>query len=292
MAMSLKGKTIFITGASRGIGLAIGERCARDGANIVIAAKSDTPDPRLEGTIHTAAETIEKAGGQALAVKCDIRHEEEVEAAVAAAVDRFGGIDAVINNASAIFPRGTADTPMKRYDLMHQVNGRGTFLTTQKCLPHLMKAENPHIIALAPPLDMRGLWFGPHVAYTSAKYQMSLCVLGWGEEFKGKIGANAIWPRTAVATAAISNVLAGEEAMKNCRKPEILADTAYAVLNKPAAEFTGNFIIDDTFLWEEGERDLDKYSYDPEIELLPDFFVPDDVPAPPGVKIMNVTLGH
>jgi len=290
--MSLKGKTIFITGASRGIGLAIGERCARDGANIVIAAKSDTPDPRLEGTIHTAAETIEKAGGQALAVKCDIRHEEEVEAAVAAAVDRFGGIDAVINNASAIFPRGTADTPMKRYDLMHQVNGRGTFLTTQKCLPHLLKAENPHIIALAPPLDMRGLWFGPHVAYTSAKYQMSLCVLGWGEEFKGKIGANAIWPRTAVATAAISNVLAGEEAMKNCRKPEILADTAYAVLNKPAAEFTGNFIIDDTFLWEEGERDLDKYSYDPEIELLPDFFVPEDVPAPPGVKIMNVTLGH
>jgi citronellol/citronellal dehydrogenase len=292
MAMSLKGKTIFITGASRGIGLAIGERCARDGANIVIAAKSDTPDPRLEGTIHTAAETIEKAGGQALAVKCDIRHEEEVEAAVAAAVDRFGGIDAVINNASAIFPRGTADTPMKRYDLMHQVNGRGTFLTTQKCLPHLMKAENPHIIALAPPLDMRGLWFGPHVAYTSAKYQMSLCILGWGEEFKGKIGANAIWPRTAVATAAISNVLAGEEAMKNCRKPEILADTAYAVLNKPSAEFTGNFIIDDTFLWEEGERDLDKYSYDPEIELLPDFFVPEDVPAPPGVKIMNVSLGH
>ena len=290
--MSLKGKTIFITGASRGIGLAIGERCARDGANIVIAAKSDTPDPRLEGTIHTAAETIEKAGGQALAVKCDIRHEEEDEAAVAAAVDRFGGIDAVINNASAIFPRGTADTPMKRYDLMHQVNGRGTFLTTQKCLPYLMKAENPHIIALAPPLDMRGLWFGPHVAYTSAKYQMSLCILGWGEEFKGKIGANAIWPRTAVATAAISNVLAGEEAMKNCRKPEILADTAYAVLNKPAAEFTGNFIIDDTFLWAEGERDLDKYSYDPEIELLPDFFVPEDVPAPPGVKIMNVTLGH
>ena len=273
--MSLKGKTIFITGASRGIGLAIGERCARDGANIVIAAKSDTPDPRLEGTIHTAAETIAKAGGQALAVKCDIRHEEEVEAAVAAAVDRFGGIDAVINNASAIFPRGTADTPMKRYDLMHQVNGRGTFLTTQKCLPHLLKAENPHIIALAPPLDMRGLWFGPHVAYTSAKYHMSLCVLGWGEEFKGRIGANAIWPRTAVATAAISNVLAGQEAMKNCRKPEILADTAYAVLNKPAAEFTGNFIIDDTFLWEEGERDLDKYSYDPEIELLPDFFVPE-----------------
>ena len=290
--MSLQGKTIFITGASRGIGLAIGERCARDGANIVIAAKSDTPDPRLEGTIHTAAEAIEKAGGQALAVKCDIRHEDEVEAAVEAAVARFGGIDAVVNNASAIYPRPTPDVPMKRYDLMHQVNGRGTFLTTQKCLPHLMKAENPHILALAPPLDMRGLWFGPHVAYTSAKYQMSLCILGWGEEFKGRIGANAIWPRTAVATAAISNVLAGEDAMKNCRRPEILADTAYAVLNKPAAEFTGNFIIDDTFLWDEGERDLDKYAYDPSIELLPDFFVPEDVPAPPGVKIMNVSMGH
>lgn len=290
--MSLKGKTIFITGASRGIGLAIGERCARDGANIVIAAKSDTVDPRLEGTIHTAAAAIEAAGGQALAVKCDIRDEAQVEAAVAAAVDRFGGIDAVINNASAIYPRGTADVPMKRYDLMHQVNGRGTFLTTQKCLPHLMKAENPHIIALAPPLDMRGMWFGSHVAYTSAKYQMSLCILGWGEEFKGKIGANAIWPRTAVATAAISNVLANDEAMKNCRKPEILADTAYKVLNKPAADFTGNFLIDDSFLWEEGERDLDQYSYDPSIELLPDFFVPEEPAAPPGVKIMNVTLGH
>lgn len=290
--MSLKGKTIFITGASRGIGLAIGERCARDGANIVIAAKSDTVDPRLEGTIHTAAAAIEAAGGQALAVKCDIRDEAQVEAAVAAAVDRFGGIDAVINNASAIYPRGTADVPMKRYDLMHQVNGRGTFLTTQKCLPHLMKADNPHIIALAPPLDMRGMWFGPHVAYTSAKYQMSLCILGWGEEFKGKIGANAIWPRTAVATAAISNVLANDEAMKNCRKPEILADTAYKVLNKPAADFTGNFLIDDSFLWEEGERDLDQYSYDPSIELLPDFFVPEEPAAPPGVKIMNVTLGH
>lgn len=290
--MSLKGKTIFITGASRGIGLAIAKRCARDGANIVIAAKSDKKHPKLEGTIHSAAEAVEAAGGQALAVKCDIREEAEVEAAVEAAVARFGGIDAVINNASAIYPRGTADVPMKRYDLMHGVNGRGTFLTTQKCLPHLMKAANPHIIALAPPLDMRAMWFGPHVAYTSAKYQMSLCILGWGEEFKGRIGANAIWPRTAVATAAIANVLADQEAMRNCRKPEILADTAYKVLLKPAADFTGHFLIDDTFLWEEGERDLDQYSYQPDIELLPDFFVPDYVPAPPGVKIMNVSLGH
>ncbi|WP_417477467.1 SDR family oxidoreductase [Maricaulis sp.] len=290
--MSLKNKTIFITGASRGIGLAIAERCARDGANIVIAAKSDTEQATLEGTIHSAAKAVEAAGGQALAVKCDIRDEAQVEAAVAAAADRFGGIDAVINNASAIFPRGTGDVPMKRYDLMHQVNGRGTFMVTQKCLPWLEKAENPHIIALSPPLDMRPMWFGPHVAYTSAKYQMSLCILGWGEEFKGRIAANAIWPRTAVATAAISNILADDEAMKSCRKPEILAETAYRVLTKPAASFTGNFLIDDSFLYDEGERDFEQYSYVPGIELLPDFFVPEDVPAPPGVKIMDVSLGH
>jgi citronellol/citronellal dehydrogenase len=289
--MSLKGKTLFITGASRGIGLAIAERCARDGANIVVAAKTDSPNPKLPGTIHSAAEAIEKAGGQALPVVCDIRDEASVEAAVQAAVDRFGGIDIVVNNASAIFPRGTADTPMKRYDLMHQVNARGTFLVTQKCLPYLEKAENPHILALSPPLDMREMWFAPHVAYTSAKYGMSLCILGWAGEFKGRIAANAIWPRTAVATAAISNVLAGEEAFRNCRKPEILADTAYLVLNKPK-DFTGNFIIDDTFLVSEGITDLDQYAVDPSQELLPDFFVPDEPPAPEGVKIMNVTLGH
>lgn len=289
--MSLKGKTLFITGASRGIGLAIAERCARDGANIVVAAKTDSPNPKLPGTIHSAAEAIEKAGGQALPVVCDIRDEASVEAAVQAAVDRFGGIDIVVNNASAIFPRGTADTPMKRYDLMHQVNARGTFLVTQKCLPYLEKAENPHILALSPPLDMREMWFAPHVAYTSAKYGMSLCILGWAGEFKGRIAANAIWPRTAVATAAISNVLAGEDAFKNCRKPDILADTAYLVLNKPK-DFTGNFIIDDTFLVSEGVTDLDQYAVDPSQELLPDFFVPDEPPAPEGVKIMNVTLGH
>jgi citronellol/citronellal dehydrogenase len=293
--MSLKNKTIFITGASRGIGLSIAERCARDGANIVIAAKSNVKHPRLEGTIHSAAEAVEAAGGQALAVKCDIRDEANVEEAVAAAVDRFGGIDAVINNASAIYPRSTVDTPMKRYDLMHGVNGRGTFLVTQKCIPHLEKAENPHIIALSPPLDMRPMWFGPHVGYTSAKYQMSLCVLGWGEEFKGRIGANAIWPRTAVATAAIANVLASEDAFKQCRKPDILAETAYRVLNKPAAEFTGNFLIDDTFLHSEGVTDLDQYSVEPGVELMPDFFVPgeDEAPTPPGVKIMDLSgLSH
>jgi len=288
--MGLNGKTIFITGASRGIGLAIAERCARDGANIVIAAKTDQPHPKLAGTIHTAAEAVEAAGGKALPIVCDIRDEASVEAAVAKTVETFGGIDAVVNNASAIFPRPTADTPVKRWDLMHQVNARGTFLVTQKCLPHLLKAENPHILALSPPLDMDAKWFAPHVAYTSAKYGMSLCILGWSGEFKGRIGANAIWPRTAIATAAIANVLAGEEAFRNCRKPEILADVAYRVLTKPAAEFTGNFLIDDSFLAAEGVTDLDQYSVEPGVELLPDFFVPDEPPAPPGVKIMNVSL--
>lgn len=288
--MPLNGKTIFITGASRGIGLAIAERCARDGANIVIAAKTDQPHPKLAGTIHTAAEAVEAAGGKALPIVCDIRDEASVEAAVAKTVETFGGIDAVVNNASAIFPRSTADTPIKRWDLMHQVNARGTFLVTQKCLPHLLKSENPHILALSPPLDMDPKWFAPHVAYTSAKYGMSLCILGWSGEFKGRIGANAIWPRTAIATAAIANVLAGEDAFRNCRKPEILADVAYRVLTKPAAEFTGNFIIDDSFLSAEGVTDLDQYSVEPGVELLPDFFVPDEPPAPPGVKIMNVSL--
>lgn len=290
--MSLKGKTIFITGASRGIGLAIAERCARDGANIVIAAKTDQPHPKLEGTIHTAADTVRAAGGQALPLVCDIRDEASVEAAVAKTVETFGGIDAVINNASAIFPMSTKDTPVKRWDLMHQVNARGTYLVTQKCLPYLEKSENPHILALSPPLDMRTQWFAPHVAYTSAKYGMSLCILGWAGEFKGKIAANAIWPRTAVATAAIANVLAGEEAFKNCRKPEILADTAYHVLTKPAAEFTGNFLIDDSFLVSEGITDLDQYAVDPTQELLPDFFVPEEPVAPEGVNIMNIEPSH
>ena len=288
--MSLAGKSIFITGASRGIGEAIAVRCARDGAKVAIAAKTDTPHPKLAGTIHTAAEAIEAAGGEALPIVCDIRDEAQVEAAVAKTAEAFGGIDVVVNNASAIFPMSTKDTPVKRWDLMHQVNARGTYLVTQKCLPFLEKAQNPHILALSPPLDMKVKWFAPHVAYTSAKYGMSLCILGWAGEFAGKIAANAIWPRTAIATAAIANVLAGEEAFKNCRTPEILAETAYRVLLKPAATFTGNFLIDDTFLAAEGVSDFDKFSVEPGQPLLPDFFVPADIPAPEGVTIMDVDL--
>ncbi len=290
--MSLAGKTIFITGASRGIGEAIAVRCARDGANVAIAAKTAEEHPKLPGTIHTAAAAIEKAGGKALPIVCDIRDEAQVEAAVAKTVETFGGIDIVVNNASAIFPMSTKDTPVKRWDLMHQVNARGTYLVTQKCLPYLEKAENPHILALSPPLDMREMWFAPHVAYTSAKYGMSLCILGWAGEFRGRIAANAIWPRTAIATAAIANVLAGEEAFRNCRKPEILAETAYRVMLKPAAEFTGNFLIDDSFLVSEGVTDLDQYSMEPGVELLPDFFVPEEPAAPDGVKIMNIAPEH
>jgi citronellol/citronellal dehydrogenase len=290
--MSLAGKTIFITGASRGIGEAIAVRCARDGANIAIAAKTEEAHPKLPGTIHTAAAAIEKAGGKALPIVCDIRDEAQVEAAVARTAEHFGGIDIVVNNASAIFPMPTKDTPVKRWDLMHQVNARGTYLVTQKCLPWLEKSENPHILALSPPLDMREKWFAPHVAYTSAKYGMSLCILGWAGEFRGTIAANAIWPRTAIATAAIANVLAGEEAFRNCRKPEILAETAYRVMLKPAADFSGNFLIDDSFLVEEGVTDLDQYAVDPTAELLPDFFVPDEPAAPEGVKIMDISPEH
>lgn len=288
--MSLQGKTVFITGASRGIGLAIGKRVGSQGANVVIAAKSAQPDPRLPGTIYTAADEIEAAGGKALPVTCDIRFEEQVQSAVDQAVAQFGGIDICVNNASAIFPRGVLDTPMKRFDLMHQVNTRGTYLVSKICLPHLLKAENPHVLNLSPPLDMAEKWFAPHTAYSMAKFGMSLCVLGMAGEFRNAgVAFNALWPRTAIATAAIKNVLAGEEGMKLCRTTDILADAAALVFSRPAREFTGNFLIDDTFLYANGVTDFDQYRVDKSQPLLPDFFVPDEgYPAPPGVEVMDM----
>ena len=284
--MSLSGKTLFITGASRGIGLAIALRAARDGANIVVAAKTADPHPKLPGTIYTAAAEIEAAGGKALPIVVDVRDEASVQAAVDKAVETFGGIDICVNNASAISLTGTLVTDMKRYDLMHQINGRGTFLTSKLCLPHLKKAANPHILALSPPLDMSPHWFGPHVAYSMAKYNMSLCMLGMAAEFKSDgIACNALWPRTAVATAAMEFAITGAEGLKHCRTPEIMADAAHAIFLKNSREFTGQFVIDDTFLYAEGERDFDKYKVDPSASLLPDFFVPADSIPPPGVKI-------
>ena len=284
--MSLAGKTLFITGASRGIGLTIALRAARDGANIVIAAKTTQASPKLPGTIYSAAEEIERAGGKALAVPCDIRFEEQVAAAVDAAVAKFGGIDICINNASAISLTGTEATQMKRFDLMHQVNARGTFLVSKTCIPHLKRAANPHVLMLSPPLDMKAHWFAPHTAYTMAKYGMSLCVLGMAEEFKGQVAFNALWPRTAIATAAMRNVLSGEEGMSHCRTPDIVADAAWHVLDKPKS-FTGNFLIDDTFLAENGVTDFDRYRVDPTKDLLPDFFVPDDNVPPAGVSLKS-----
>ena len=229
---SLRGKTVFITGASRGIGKAIGIAASREGANVVVAAKSSVPNPKLPGTIHSAAEEIEAAGGEALAVHCDIRDESQIAAAVKAALDRFGGIDVLVNNASAIFLAGTVETPMKRYDLMHQVNARGTFACSQACIPHLEKSANPHILNLSPPLSLNPRWFAPHVAYTMAKYGMSMCVLGMAEELRGRgIAVNALWPRTVIATAAL-NLLGGEETAKHGRTPEIVADAAVAILKR------------------------------------------------------------
>jgi citronellol/citronellal dehydrogenase len=272
--MMLKGKTLFITGASRGIGKAIGLRAAQDGANVVVAAKTTEPDPRLPGTIYSAAEEIEAAGGRALALKVDIRSEEEVQAAVDAAVATFGGIDILVNNASAISLTPTEHTPMKRFDLMHQINTRGTFLTSKLCLPHLKKAANPHILNLSPPLNMDPKWFGNHVAYTMAKYGMSMCVLGMAEELRGAgIGVNALWPRTAVATAAVANLLGGDAMVKQSRKPEIMADAAHAIFCRLARECTGNFFIDDEVLAQEGVTDFDQYAVEPGNPLMPDFFL-------------------
>jgi citronellol/citronellal dehydrogenase len=270
---TLSGKTLFITGASRGIGKAIGLRAARDGANVVVAAKSKVPNPKLPGTVFTAAEEIEEAGGKALAVPCDIRDEDEVKAAVAKAVERFGGIDVLVNNASAIHLAGTAETPMKRFDLMMGVNVRGTFLCTQACLPHLAAAANPHVLVLSPPLSMRARWFAPHVAYTIAKYGMSQCVLGWAEELKPRgIAVNALWPRTVIATAAL-NLLGGDETAKHGRTVDIVADAAHALLTRPAHACTGNFFIDEDVLREEGVVDFERYAVKRGEPLMRDLFV-------------------
>lgn len=280
----LKGKTLFISGASRGIGLAIAKRAAADGANVAIAAKTAEPHPKLPGTIYTAAEEIEAAGGKALPIVCDIRDEEQVEAAVEQAVEAFGGIDICVNNASAIQLTGTLETQMKRFDLMHQINTRGTYLVSQKCLPHLKKGDNPHVLNLSPPLDLSAKWFAPHVAYTMAKYGMSLCVLGMAEEFrKDGIACNALWPRTTIATAAVRNLLGGEDMVNASRTPEIMGDAAYVILTRDSREFTGNFCIDDEILYEAGERDFTKYKVNPDAKkLMSDFFVPDDSTPPPG----------
>jgi citronellol/citronellal dehydrogenase len=284
--MSLSGKTLFITGASRGIGLAIGLRAAKDGANVVIAAKTADPHPKLPGTIYTAADEIEKAGGKALPLVVDVRDQDGVAAAVDKAVAHFGGLDICVNNASAIQLTGTLATEMRRYDLMNQVNARGTFVVSRACIPHLKRAANPHVLMLSPPLDMSPRWFAGHVAYTMAKYGMSMCVLGMAEEFRSDgIAFNALWPRTGIATAAIEFALTGEEGMKHCRTPDIISDAAYAIFNKPARACTGNFFIDDVLLYAEGERDFDKYRVDPTKNLMPDFFVPENTPVPPGVSL-------
>jgi citronellol/citronellal dehydrogenase len=284
--MSLAGKTLFITGASRGIGLAIALRAARDGANVAIAAKTAEPHPKLEGTIYTAAEEIEKAGGKALPLVVDVRDEGGVQSAVEQAASHFGGIDICVNNASAIQLTGTLQTDMKRYDLMHQINTRGTYVTSRACIPFLRKASNPHVLNLSPPLDMSAKWFQNHVAYTMAKFGMSMCVLGMAAEFADDgIAFNALWPRTGIATAAIRNALAGDEGMKLCRTPAIMADAAYAIFNRPSRSCTGNFFIDDVVLYEAGERDFDKYRVDPTKDLMQDFFVPEDAAPPPGVSL-------
>jgi citronellol/citronellal dehydrogenase len=269
---SLHGRTLFITGASRGIGLAIALRAARDGANIAIAAKTATPHPKLEGTIHTAARAIEAAGGRALAFQTDIRDEAQVGAAVEETVRRFGGIDICINNASAISLADTRSIDMKRFDLLQAVNGRGSFMVSKLCLPHLLKSASPHILNLAPPINLDPRWFAPHLGYTMAKYAMSLVTLGLAEEFRGRVAVNALWPRTTIATAAIRNVLGGEEMMRRSRRPEIVADAAHLILTKPV-NFTGNFLIDDEVLASHGVNDFDRYRVDSTVDLEPDLFL-------------------
>ena len=284
--MSLKGKTLFITGASRGIGLAIGLRAARDGANIAIAAKTAEPHPKLAGTIYSAAEEIERAGGKALPLVVDVRDERVVKEALDKTAAHFGGVDIVVNNASAISLSPTPATDMKRFDLMHQINTRGTFVVSKWAIGHLEKAQNPHILMISPPLDMKEKWFAPHTAYTMAKFGMSLVVLGLAGELRNKgIAVNALWPRTVIATAAVRNLLGGDAVIRQSRKPEIMADAAYALFNKPAREFSGKFLIDDNFLAENGVTDFEQYRVDAAQKLAQDFFVPENIAPPKGVTI-------
>ncbi|HXZ46629.1 MAG TPA: NAD(P)-dependent oxidoreductase [Pseudolabrys sp.] len=282
--MSLKNKTLFITGGSRGIGLAIGLKAAAEGANIAIAAKTIEPHPKLEGTIHTAAAEIAKAGGRALPVPVDVRDDSAVQAALDQTASTFGGIDIVVNNASAIHLAPVTATEMRRYDLMQQINARGTFMVSKFAIPYLTRSANPHILMLSPPLDMAEKWFAPHTAYSMAKFGMSLVVLGLAGELRGKVAVNALWPRTTIATAAIKNLLGGDVMMRRSRKPEILAEAAYRIFQKPKS-FTGNFLIDDTFLAGEGVSDFDQYRVDPSQSLQLDFFVPDDSRPPAGVSL-------
>lgn len=283
----LSGKTLLISGASRGIGLAIAKRAARDGANVALIAKTQEPHPKLEGTVETAAAEVEAAGGRALALPCDIRFEEEIERAVAATVTAFGNIDICVNNASALSLSPLETTPAKRIDLVLGVNTRGTLLVTKACLPHLRKAANPHVLMLAPPLSLKPEWFAQRVAYAIAKYGMSLAVLGLADELKRDgIAVNALWPRTTIATAAIRNVLGGDAVIRMSRKPEIVADAAHLAFRQPARSFTGNFLIDDSFLYEVGGvTDFAPYSVAPGVPLAPDFFVPDEPAPPPGVVV-------
>jgi citronellol/citronellal dehydrogenase len=278
MARSLQGKTLFITGASRGIGLAIAKRAARDGANVAIAAKSVTENPKLPGTIFTAAQEIEAAGGKALAISCDIRFDDQVEEAMKQTVDIFGGVDILINNASAIDLRGIDQLDMKRFDLMHQINARGTYLCAKVALPYLRKAENPHILTMSPPLDMNPKWFAPNLAYTMAKYGMSLVTLGLGKDLaRDGVAVNSLWPETAIATAAVGNLLGGDEVIKRSRKPEIVADAAHAILTRPSRNCTGNFFIDVRVLAEEGVTDISAYSVDPAYPAVLDFFLEEPI---------------
>ena len=283
---SLKGKTLFVSGGSRGIGLAIALRAARDGANVAIAAKTAEPHPKLKGTIYTAADEIRAAGGRALPILCDIREEAQVMAAIERSVAEFGGIDICVNNASAISLTNSQATDMKRFDLMMGINTRGTFMVSKYCIPHLKKAENPHILMLSPPLDMKAKWFEDSTAYTMAKFGMSMCVLGLSGELKrAGVAVNALWPRTTIATAAVGNLLGGDAMMRASRTPEIMSDAAHVIFSKPARDFTGRFCIDDKVLYDSGVRDFERYRVDPSVALMSDFFVPDDDVPPPGVTV-------